>query len=104
MSSLIKIIFSIFLIYYPINSYSNDDKKITISHLIQSAELTLKKISKNDDIKNFKNYLKNCRAILIFPEVYEGGFFLVQRVEMGLANKKHKPYFHSTLFLLNWRT
>ena len=28
-------------------------------------------VPKNDDIKNFKNYLKNCRAILIFPEVYE---------------------------------
>ncbi|MEC8265680.1 MAG: lipid-binding SYLF domain-containing protein [Pseudomonadota bacterium] len=99
MSSLIKIIFSIFLIYYPINSYSNDDKKITISHLIQSAELTLKKISKNDDIKNFKNYLKNCRAILIFPEVYEGGFFFGAKGGNGvLLIRKSKDTFSGPFF------
>ena len=54
MSYLIKIIFQFFLIFHPINSYSNDDKKIKISHLIQSAELTLKKINQNDDIKTLK--------------------------------------------------
>ena len=57
-------------------------KKISIAHLIQSAELTLKKLSKNSDIKNFKSYLENSRAILIFPEIYEGGFSLGLKVEM----------------------
>ena len=75
MGYLIKIFISIYLLCHPIYSHSNDESKYTISHLIQSAELTLKKLNKNSDMKNFKDYLKNSRAILIFPEIYEGGFF-----------------------------
>ena len=44
MSYFIKVIFSIFLIFHPIDSHSDDEKKIKISHLVQSAELTLKKL------------------------------------------------------------
>ena len=101
MSYLIKIVISIFLLSYPIHSYSNDEKKITVSHLIQSAELTLKKINKNSDIKNFENYLENCRAILIFPEVYEGGFFFGAKGGNGVLlirkskNKFTGPFFYS---------
>ena len=101
MSYLIKIVISIFLLSHPIQSYANDEKKITISHLIQSAELTLKKINKNSDIKNFENYLENCRAILIFPEVYEGGFFFGAKGGNGLLlirkskNKFTGPFFYS---------
>ena len=101
MSYLIKIVISIFLLSYPIHSYTNDEKKITISHLIQSAELTLKKINKNSDIKNFEDYLENCRAILIFPEVYEGGFFFGAKGGNGVLlirkskNKFTGPFFYS---------
>ena len=101
MSYLIKIVTSIFLLSHPIQSYANDEKKITISHLIQSAELTLKKINKNSDIKNFENYLENCRAILIFPEVYEGGFFFGAKGGNGVLlirkskNKFTGPFFYS---------
>lgn len=101
MSYLIKIVISIFLLSYPIHSYTNDEKKITVSHLIQSAELTLKKINKNSDIENFENYLENCRAILIFPEVYEGGFFFGAKGGNGLLlirkskNKFTGPFFYS---------
>ena len=101
MSYLIKIVISIFLLSHPIQSYANDEKKITISHLIQSAELTLKKINKNSDIKNFENYLENCRAILIFPEVYEGGFFFGAKGGNGVLlirkskNKFTGPFFYS---------
>ena len=101
MSYLIKIVISIFLLSYPIHSYTNDEKKITISHLIQSAELTLKKINKNSDIKNFEDYLENCRAILIFPEVYEGGFFFGAKGGNGVLlirkskNKFIGPFFYS---------
>ena len=35
-------------------------------------------------MKNFNSYLKNCRAILIFPEVYEGGFFFGAKGGNGL--------------------
>ena len=101
MSYLIKIVISIFLLSYPIHSYTNDEKKITVSHLIQSAELTLKKINKNSDIENFENYLENCRAILIFPEVYEGGFFFGAKGGNGVLlirkskNKFTGPFFYS---------
>ncbi|MBD22322.1 MAG: hypothetical protein CL572_01490 [Alphaproteobacteria bacterium] len=101
MSYFLKIIISIFLLCKPIHSHSNDEDKITISHLIQSAELTLKKLSKNSDLKNFKNYLENCRAILIFPEVYEGGFFFGAKGGSGLLiirqskNKFSGPFFYS---------
>ena len=81
MGYLIKIFISIYLLCHPIYSHSNDESKYTISHLIQSAELTLKKLNKNSDMKNFKDYLKNCRAILIFPEIYEGGFFFELKEE-----------------------
>ena len=101
MSYLIKIVTSIFLLSHPIHSYANDEKKISISHLIQSAELTLKKINRNSDIKNFENYLENCRAILIFPEVYEGGFFFGAKGGNGVLlirkskNKFTGPFFYS---------
>ena len=63
MSYLIKIFISIYLFCHPIYSYSNNESKYTISHLIQSAELTLKRLNKNSDLKNFKDYLKNCKSI-----------------------------------------
>ena len=84
MGYLIKIFISIYLLCHPIYSHSNDESKYTISHLIQSAELTLKKLNKNSDMKNFKDYLKNSRAILIFPEIYEGGFFFGAKGGNGL--------------------
>ena len=101
MSYLIKIFISIYLFCHPIYSYSNNESKYTISHLIQSAELTLKRLNKNSDLKNFKDYLKNCRAILIFPEIYEGGFFFGAKGGNGLLlirrskNSFSGPFFYS---------
>ena len=101
MGYLIKIFISIYLLCHPINSHSNDESKYTISHLIQSAELTLKKLNKNSDMKNFKDYLKNSRAILIFPEIYEGGFLFGTKRGNGLIiirkskNSFSGPFFYS---------
>ena len=101
MSYFIKIIFSVFLLCHPTISYSDDEKKLTIAQLIQSAELTLKKLDRNHEMKNFNSYLKNCRAILIFPEVYEGGFFFGAKGGNGLLlirqskNKFSGPFFYS---------
>ena len=61
----------------------------------------MKKINKNSDIRNFENYLENCRAILIFPEVYEGGFFFGAKGGNGVLlirkskNKFTGPFFYS---------
>ena len=101
MGYLIKFFISIYLLCHPIYSHSNDESKYTISHLIQSAELTLKKLNKNSDMKNFKDYLKNSRAILIFPEIYEGGFFFGAKGGNGLLiirkskNSFSGPFFYS---------
>ena len=75
MSIFFKFCLLIVLILKPFYTHSNNEEKLTIAQLIQSAELTLKKLNKNTDMENFKNYLKNSRAILIFPDIYEGGFF-----------------------------
>ena len=72
---------------------------MTVVELIESSEDTLKILDKNTDLKNFREYLSRCRAILIFPEVYEGVLFLVQKVEMEfLIIKRAKftgPFFYS---------
>ena len=72
--------------------------KITIT-FNSISWIDIKKINKIDDIKNFKNYLKNCRAILIFPEVYEGGFFFGAKGGNGvLLIRKSKDTFTGPFF------
>ena len=41
--------------------------------LIHSSENSLKDLISNSKLTNLNEYLKNSRAILIFPELYEGG-------------------------------
>ena len=53
-----------------------NEKKLEVFTLIESSEATLKILDKNTDLKDFKNYLSKCRAVLIFPEVYEGCFII----------------------------
>ena len=55
-------------------SYSDNDKKVTATQLIYSSEKSIKNLIGNPEFENLKDYLDNSRAILIFPEVYEGGF------------------------------
>ena len=52
-------------------------------------------------LKKFKKFLKDSRAILIFPEVYEGGFIFGAKGGNGLLiirrgnNKFSGPFFFS---------
>ena len=55
-------------------SYSDNDKKVTATQLIYSSEKSIKNLIGNPEFENLKDYLDNSRVILIFPEVYEGGF------------------------------
>ena len=59
MSIFFKFCLLIVLILKPFDTHSNNEERLTIAQLIQSAELTLKKLNKNTDMENFKNYLKN---------------------------------------------
>ena len=48
-------------------------KKYTAVELIHSSENSLKNLISNSELTHLTEYLKNSRAILIFPELYEGG-------------------------------
>tara|TARA_Y100000287_G_C14072273_1_gene281383 strand:- start:3 stop:692 length:690 start_codon:yes stop_codon:yes gene_type:complete len=77
-----------------------NEKKLEVFTLIESSEATLKILDKNTDLKVFKNYLSKCRAVLIFPEVYEGGFIFGAKGGNGiLLIKKGEeftgPFFYS---------
>ncbi len=88
------------LLLIPSNSISNKKKEFTVAELIQSSELALKTLNRNSDLKNFKKFLSSCRAILIFPEVYEGGFLFGAKGGNGIllikkADNFTGPFFYS---------
>ena len=92
------ILFYTFLI--PLSVFAVNEKKLTVVNLIESSEVTLKILNQNSDIKNFQKYLSKSRAILIFPEVYEGGFIFGAKGGNGiLLIKKGErftgPFFYS---------
>ena len=61
---------------------ANEEDRLETIQILQSSELALKKLISNEDIINLKKFLKNSKAILIFPEVYEGGLVFGQRAVM----------------------
>ena len=84
----------------PLSVVALNEKKLTVVNLIESSEETLKILNQNSDIKNFQKYLSKSRAILIFPEVYEGGFIFGAKGGNGilLIKKGEKftgPFFYS---------
>ena len=78
------ILFLIFIYSYPELSHSNSEKKATAMQLIYSSEKSLKSLLGNTELKGLKDHLKNSRAILIFPEVYEGSLIFVAKGGNGL--------------------
>mgnify|MGYP001500111489 FL=1 len=82
-------------------SYSVDQEKLEAKQILQSSELSLKKLIANSDLKSLKKFLKDSRAILIFPKVYEGGFIFGAKGGNGLLiirrgnNKFSGPFFFS---------
>ena len=86
-------------IFSPSLAHSVDQEKLEAKQILQSSELSLKKLIANDDLKKFKKFLKDARAILIFPEVYEGGFIFGAKGGNGLLiirrgnNKFSGPFF-----------
>lgn len=81
--------------------HSVEQKYLEANQILQSSELSLKKLIANDDLKNLKKFLKDSRAILIFPEIYEGGFIFGAKGGNGLLiirrvnNKFSGPFFFS---------
>ena len=84
----------------PLTVFAVNEKNLTVVNLIESSEDTLKILNQNSDIKNFQKFLSRSRAILIFPEVYEGGFIFGAKGGNGvlLIKKGEKftgPFFYS---------
>ena len=81
--------------------YALDQEELEAKQILQSSELSLKKLIANSDLKNLKKFLKDSRAILIFPKVYEGGFIFGAKGGNGLLiirrgnNKFSGPFFFS---------
>jgi len=65
-------------------SVADEEDKLSSIQIIQSSELTIKTLLKNEDISNFREYISNCRGILIFPNVYEGGLLFGAKGGNGL--------------------
>ena len=80
---------------------ANEEDKLETIQILQSSELALKKLISNEDIINLKKFLKNSKAILIFPEVYEGGLVFGAKGGNGLLiikrndDKYSGPFFFS---------
>ena len=95
-----KFIILFFVFSIPLSVVAVNEKKLTVVNLIESSEDTLKILNQNSDIKHFQKYLSKSRAILIFPEVYEGGFIFGAKGGNGilLIKKGEKftgPFFYS---------
>ena len=95
-----KFIILFFAFSIPLSVEAINEKKLTVVNLIESSEDTLKILNQNSDIKHFEKYLSKSRAILIFPEVYEGGFIFGAKGGNGilLIKKGEKftgPFFYS---------
>ena len=100
MPKALKFIILFFAFSVPLSVLAINEKKLTVVNLIESSEDTLKILNQNSDIKHFEKYLSKSRAILIFPEVYEGGFIFGAKGGNGilLIKKGEKftgPFFYS---------
>ena len=96
----LRLIIILYICLFPLTVFAVNEKKLTVVNLIESSENTLKILDQNSDIKNFQKYISKCRAILIFPEVYEGGFIFGAKGGNGvlLIKKGEKftgPFFYS---------
>ena len=95
------ILFLIFTFSYSNFSFSENDKKVTAVELIHSSENSLKKLISNSELTHLTEYLKNSRAILIFPELYEGGLVFGAKGGNGILIIKRTgeefsgPFFYS---------
>ena len=99
----LKIFLYVFLFFFIIFSidpiHAADEKKINSIQLVQSSEIALKKLIKNEEIVNLKKFINKARAILIFPEVYEGSLLFGAKGGNGvLLIKRNDDKFSGPFF------
>ena len=84
-NNLFSILCGLFFFLITFNfSVADEEDRLSSIQIIQSSELTIKTLLKNEDISNFREYISNCRGILIFPNVYEGGLLFGAKGGNGL--------------------
>ncbi len=82
------------------DSNAQTEKFLDAFEIVQRSENTFKIVIKNSDLENFKGYFKIAKAIIIFPEINEGGLFVGAKGGNGLLlvrknNSWSGPFFYT---------
>ena len=80
--------------------FANSKDEVSVTELVQRSVYTFQHLQLNQNLKNFEAYFKNSKAILIFPEVYEGRVFFGAKGGSGLLMIKNDngwsgPFFYT---------
>lgn len=98
----ILIIFNVcfFKLFYLNDVKAETEKYLDAFEIVQRSENAFKIILNNEDLKNFESYFSNAKAVIIFPEIYEGGLFFGAKGGNGLLLVRKNgswsgPYFYT---------
>ena len=61
------------------NLNGQTEKFLDAFEIVQRSKIAYKIVIKNSDPREFKSYFKIAKAIIIFPEINEGGLLLEQK-------------------------
>ena len=73
-----------FKLFYFYNANAETEKFLDAFEILQRSENAFKIILNNEDLNNFESYFNNAKAVIIFPEIYEGGLFFGAKGGNGL--------------------
>ena len=98
-----KIFFLINFFYFfvlPSQLISQNQEIQETEEILHKSNLTIDKLLKNKDLRNLKDYLKKSKAVLIFPDIYEGSFLFGAKGGNGILFIRHSdgwsgPFFYS---------
>ena len=79
---------------------ADSKNNISVTELVQRSIYTFRNLKVNKDLKNFEAYFNNSKAILIFPEVYEGSLIFGAKGGNGILMIRNEsswsgPFFYS---------
>ena len=82
------------------NLNGQTEKFLDAFEIVQRSENAYKIVIKNSDLENFKSYCKIAKAIIIFPEINEGGLFVGAKGGNGVLlvrknNSWSGPFFYT---------
>ncbi len=82
------------------NLNGQTEKFLNAFEIVQRSENAYKIVIKNSDLENFKSYFKIAKAIIIFPEINEGGLFVGAKGGNGVLlvrknNSWSGPFFYT---------